>query len=142
RRRPVFEALEPRVLLSAELPVIPPQPAQPDAVLSAPLDLNAAASAVLAAQQPSPAQVISFKNDLVASAPVDKASGALVLDFSAVQANLQFAIRADGSVSVSDGTHHVDASNVAKIVGGAGDDQFHFGALPKTKLEIVTGGQG
>ena len=43
RRAPLFEALEPRVLLSAELPVVPPQPDLKDAVLAAPFEFAAQA---------------------------------------------------------------------------------------------------
>jgi len=49
RRKPVFEPLEPRVLLSGELPVVPPQPGEEPAVLSAPLEFGNQAEQLLIA---------------------------------------------------------------------------------------------
>src|SRR5688572_4812308 len=141
RRKPLFEALEPRILLSAEVPVIPPAPEQTATVLSAPLEFgNDLGSAQVQQQGP---QVVRFQDGWASADLRGAADGAdLILDFSAVTTNLQFAILADGSVTVSDGTSQATAANVVKLIGGAGDDTFRFEKLPVEALAIETGGRG
>ena len=159
RRAPLFEPLEPRVLLSAELPVIPPQPDMPDTVLAAPFEFgdqggdNAPAQILLqgfdgaAAPLPDlPAQTpeaIKFSDDWGQSDLTESADGTTeILDFSAVTKDLQFTVHADGSVDVTDGENTAAAANVAKLVGGSGNDTFKFENLPAKGLVIETDGSG
>jgi len=151
RRRPIIEPLEPRILLSAELPVIPPAPLSDDTALIAPLEFGVSPEgAELVGQMitglarqgvalPVP-EVARFTDDwgdvdLFGTAP-------RVLDFSAVTRNLQFLIHGDGSVRVSDGENAAHASDVLGLVGGAGDDHFRFDALPAAPLAIDAGAGG
>ncbi|MEI6723078.1 MAG: LEPR-XLL domain-containing protein, partial [Betaproteobacteria bacterium] len=142
RRAPLFEPLEPRVLLSVELPVIPPQPNLQDPVLSAPLELAASLTGAqappllqgfdrtasplpdLAAQA---AEVFTFGDDWGAlDLRGDQDGAELVLDFSSVTKDLQFTVRADGTVDITDGENTVSAANVERLVGGAGNDTYVF----------------
>ncbi len=52
------------------------------------------------------------------------AEGSDTLDFSQVAADLTFAINADGSVSVTDGSNTVTASNIENLIGGSGNNTF------------------
>ncbi|MDA0226389.1 MAG: DUF4347 domain-containing protein, partial [Proteobacteria bacterium] len=151
RRRPVIEPLEPRILLSAELPVIPPAPLSDNSALIAPLEFGVSPEGAellgqmitgLAPQGvtlPAP-EVARFADDW---GEVDLAGSApRVLDFSAVTRDLRFTIHEDGSVSVTDGESAARATDVVRLVGGAGDDLFRFEALPDAPLAIDAGAGG
>ena len=141
RRKPLFEALEPRVMLSAEIPVVPPPAWQGEQVLSAPLEFgNDTGSLALQLQAPRVLRLQDGWGNIDTTG--DSSNTPLTLDFSAVQAALQFDILADGRVRVTDGTNHALASNVVELVGGAGDDHFVFQALAGVAMVIQTGGQG
>jgi hypothetical protein len=145
RRKPIVEPLEPRVLLSAELPVVPPPP-QDQSSLSAPLDFglqNPAlqmapgfADAFQATAPPTPAgaaaagpQTLRLADgwgqiDLRATEP---AAPTWALDFTDVQRSLQVEIGADGLVQVHDGAGNtLLARQVVSLVGSTGDDHFAF----------------
>ena len=141
RRKPLFEALEPRIMLSSEVPVIPPPPLQGEVVLSAPLEFGNDTGSIQVQQQGP--QRVQFQDDWGSVDLEDAPGGAgLILDFSEVSADLQFEIFADGSASVSDGVNQVNAAHVIELIGGAGDDSFRFEALPDEPLAIETGGRG
>jgi len=148
RRKPLFEQLEPRILLSAEVPIVPP-PAQQEPVLSAPLVIGTSpesaqllAASLHGAAAPHGPRVVQFHDDFASTQLQDEAGDGLVLDFSAVTRGLQFAVAADGSVSVSDGANQVTAAGAVKLVGGGGDDTFRFEKIPDAPLAIETGGRG
>ena len=154
RQKPLVEALEPRILLSAELPVVPPVHQQDETALVAPLDFGRQAPGLqmaadfanqFEARWTGPAPIAAEprvlkpgvawgKLDLTAAAGLDAtATQPVLLDFSGVQQNLRFEFHADGLVSVSDGAGStLLARQVVKVIGGAGDDHFGFvgGGLP------------
>src|SRR6185369_11880359 len=149
RRKPLFEQLEPRILLSAELPVIPPPPAQQDPVLAAPLVIGNSpestqllAASLMGAAAPQGPQLVQFQDGFASAQLHDETGAGLVLDFSAVKGNLEFVVAADGSVTVSDGTSTVSATGAVTLVGGAGDDTFRVEKIPDAPLAIETGGRG
>ena len=85
-------------------------------------DRTAAPLPDLAAQA---AEVFTFGDDWGAlDLRGDQDGAELVLDFSSVTKDLQFTVRADGTVDISDGENTVSAANVERLVGGAGNDNF------------------
>ena len=147
RRRPVrqkvqLEALEPRLLLSAELPVVPPPPQENDSqVLAAPLEFGAAESQQLGGpiEWDTAPRVERFDDDW-GERVVESAGNAqsLTLDFSNVTRDLTFTVLGDSSVTVTDGTNTATAGGVAKIISGAGNDRFVFQGMPGPALVLDT----
>jgi len=148
RRKLQFEALEPRLLLSTEIPVVPPSAGAAASTLSAPFSLTEVAASQVAGtlvqwSVPEPEQdtVMRLGNDWAQNLANPGAGVAVVLDFSAATRDLRFAVHGDGSVDVSDGTHSQSIARVTKLIGSKGNDSFAFDGLPGG-LVIETGGQG
>ena len=146
----LIEPLEPRVLLSAEVPVIPPDPQwQVPQVLAAPLAFgDALAGAALAARSgTAPAagpEVVRLDAALAGEGRLSPASGArgLLLDASDSTGDLRLTLGADGGLTVSDGARTRTLEGVVAVLGGQGRDLYRFEALPAQTLDLQTGGRG
>ncbi|MFM9971581.1 MAG: DUF4347 domain-containing protein, partial [Burkholderiales bacterium] len=151
RRRPErqkmqLEPLEPRVLLSAEIPVIPPSSTDDGGAFSAPFEINGAAAQQLLAPT---IQWDAAALDAAASQRIVKIEdawgkrdlaaperGSITLDFSAVTQNLKITLREDGVIEATDGDNILTAEGVSKIVAGSGADEIAFKTLPSASLHI------
>ena len=142
-RTRLFETLEKRFLLTAELAVIPPTDPAVQAAVTAPVQADAgfdlAATAETKLQQPIfDAQAIvaapesgQAAAETTPSAPQIDAtlfhSGRLdVLDLSQLTDSLTVTLAAGGGATVDDGAQENQAYDITAVDGGTGDDTYRF----------------